>query len=64
MAPHFLEHTFENMSLHEQSSNHGLLSDLLRDKELGNRSRFISDETMFGNLNDIPDKSFDKTIDM
>ena len=60
MAPHFLEHTFDNMSQHE-SSNHGLLSDLLRDKEMGgSRSRFISDETMFGNLNDIPDKSFDK----
>lgn len=48
----------DNMSLHE-SSNHGLLSDLLRDKELENRSRFISSETIFGNLNDIPDKSFD-----
>ena len=60
MAPHFLEHTFDNMSQHE-SSNQGLLSDLLRDKEMGgSRSRFISDETMFGNLNDIPDKSFDK----
>lgn len=36
---------------------------MLRDKEFGNRSRFISDETMFGNINDIPDKSFEKVTD-
>ena len=36
---------------------------MLRDKEFGNRSRFISDETMFGNINDIPDKSFEKATD-
>lgn len=65
MVPHFLDHTFENMSLHNESSNNHnnngqLLSDLLRDnKELSSRSRFISDDTMFGNINDIPDKSFD-----
>ena len=57
------------MSLHNESSNNHnnngggqLLSDLLRDnKELcsSSRSRFISDDTMFGNINDIPDKSFD-----
>ena len=71
VAPqHFLDHTFENMSLHNESSNNhnnllnnngGMFqSDLLRDnKELSSRSRFISDDTMFGNINDIPDKSFD-----
>lgn len=57
------------MSLHNESSNNynnnggQLLSDLLRDnKELSSRSRFISDDTMFGNINDIPDKSFDLDI--
>lgn len=62
VAPHFLDHTFENMSLHnESSSNHvTILSELLRDnKALSSRSRFISDDTMFGNTRDIPDKSID-----
>ena len=65
--PHFLENTFDNMSVHETSANYGggLLSDLLRDNV--GRSRFISDETMFGKndllINDIPDKtSFDKDV--
>lgn len=62
------DHTLDNMSLQEDGVGAGM-SDLLREKGLTSRSRFISDvEIMSGRKNsffvdesDIPDKSYDDT---
>ena len=55
------DHTFDNMSLHEEG---GAVSELLSEKGMPSpRSRFISDESFFHGIlpsSDTPDKSFDQ----
>ena len=56
------DRTLDNMSMQEDGNGGPLVSELLRAKCLGSRSRFISDESFFaggGLSSDIPDKSFE-----
>ena len=60
------DHTLDNMSLMEDGNGAGM-SELLREKGLTSRSRFISDvelisgrkNSFFVDESDIPDKSYD-----